>query len=169
MHLFLPLPSIYIYPFMQNNVHGYFCRNCSIFHMTIRINYQQYMSRMNKIAKNKLVCSIAKINIYVCLFRRSKIIESFMIWKNCFYSTSSNASVRSWISLVVLRKLYELHSDIYTTKAYKYQCIISWCISCSLSFVHSSEVNLIMKLCLVSSNNTFHHFSVLHQNGSNPE
>ena len=79
MHLFLPLPSIYIYPFMQNNVHGYFCRNCSIFHMTIRINYQQYMSRMNKIAKNKLVCSIAMINIYVCLFRRSKIIEALLI------------------------------------------------------------------------------------------
>ena len=162
MHLFLPLPSIYIYPFMQNNVHGYFCRNCSIFHITIRINYQHYTSRMNKIAKNELLCSMAKIKIHVCLFRRNKIIEALMIWKNYLYSTSSNASARSLRSFVVLRKLYELHWDIYTTNAYKSQCIISACISCSLSFVHSSEVNLIMKLCLVSSNNTFHHFSVLH-------
>ena len=109
MHLFLPLPSIYTYPFMQNNVHGYFCRNCSIFHITIRINYQHYTSIMNKMAKNELLWSMAKIKIHVCLFRRNKIIEALMIRKNYFYSTSSNASARSWRICVVLRKLYELH------------------------------------------------------------
>ena len=124
--------------------------------MTIRINYQHHTSRMNKIAKNELLCSIAKIKMHVCLFRRNKIIVALMIWKK-FYTTSNNASARIWISFVVLRKLYELHWYIYTTKAYKYRCIVLGCISCSLSFVHSSEVNLIMKLCLVSSNNIFYH------------